>query len=137
MKLKYRQSVCKVILILAKKMNLKQNIKQKIISEALRNHIWIEKTNSKVELENFINRFKEKYIFSELIRISGQSDGGYLLPNNLKDISYCYSPGVSNTANFEKELSDKYNIKSFMVDGSVDKAPISDPNFQFLSKYIF
>ena len=136
MKLKYRQSVCKVILILAKKMNLKQNIKQKIISEALRNHIWIEKTNSKVELENFINRFKEKYIFSELIRIGGQSDGGYLLPNNLKDISYCYSPGVSNTANFEKELSDKYNIKSFMVDGSVDKAPISDPNFQFLSKYL-
>tara|TARA_Y100000589_G_C27119615_1_gene615820 strand:- start:503 stop:1321 length:819 start_codon:yes stop_codon:yes gene_type:complete len=117
-------------------MNLKQTIKQKIISEALRNHIWIEKTNSKVELENFINRFKEKYVFCELIRIGGQGDGGYLIPNNLKDISYCYSPGVDYTATFEKELSDKYNIKSFMADASVDKAPISGPNFQFLSKYL-
>ena len=117
-------------------MNLKYKIKEKIQHEAIKKHIWIEKAYSGMELENFIKRFKEKFISCELIRIGGHGDGGYLVPNNLKDISYCFSPGVSFTASFEKELSEKYNIKSFMVDASVDKPPISDPNFQFLSKYL-
>ena len=117
-------------------MNLKHRIISKIKSEAFKKHFWIEKTNAKSDLEHFISRFKEKYISCELIRVGGYSDGGYLVPNILKDISYCYSPGVSSKASFEKELSDKYNIKSFMADASVDKAPISDPNFQFLPKYL-
>ena len=117
-------------------MSLKHRIKSKIIFEAFKKHLWIENTSSKSDLEDFISRFKEKYISCQLIRVGGERDGGYLVPNILKDISYCYSPGVSFTASFEKELSDKYNIKSFMADASVDKAPISDPNFQFLPKYL-
>ena len=103
---------------------------------AFKQHIWVEKINSKIELENFINRFREKFISCELIRIGGNGDGGYLLPNILDDISYCYSPGVSFVASFEKELSDRYNIKSYMIDASVDKAPILDNNFEFLPKYL-
>lgn len=117
-------------------MRFKQKINQIIKSQALKKHIWIEKTNSKYELKKFINRFKEKFISCELIRIGSQGDGGYLVPKNLKDISYCYSPGVGFNACFEKELSDKYNIKSFMLDASVDEAPISGPNFEFLPKYL-
>ena len=118
-----------------KKLTIK-NIKDKIKFEAFKNHYWIEKTSSKYDLENFINRFKEKYISTELIRVGGEGDGGYLVPNILKNISYCYSPGVSFTASFEKELSEKYNIKSFMIDASVNKPPLSDSNFQFLPKYL-
>ncbi len=109
---------------------------QKIQEAAIKKHIWIERASSSLELEHFINRFKEKFISCELIRIGGESDGGYLVPNNIKDISYCFSPGVNVTASFEKELSEKYNIKSYMVDASVDRPPISDPNFQFLPKYL-
>ena len=58
------------------------------------------------------------------------------MPDNLKDISYCYSPGVSFIVSFEKELADRYDIKSYMLDASLDKAPISGSNFEFLSKYL-
>ena len=111
-------------------------IKERIKFEAFKNHYWIEKTSSKYDLENFINRFKEKYISTELIRVGEEGDGGYLVPNILKNISYCYSPGVDFTASFEKELSEKYNIKSFMIDASVNQPPLSDSNFQFLPKYL-
>jgi len=122
-------------MMILKKLNLNKII-EKIKFEAFKKHYWVEKTSSKYNLENFINRFKEKYISTELIRIGGEGDGGYLVPNILKNISYCYSPGVDFTASFEKELSEKYNIKSFMIDASVNKPPLSDSNFQFLPKYL-
>ena len=92
--------------------------------------------NSKRELEAFLSRFREKYISCDLVRIGGEGDGGYLHPNNLEEISYCYSPGVSHTAYFEKELSDRFNIKSFMADASVNESPILDDNIQFIPKFL-
>ena len=113
-------------------MHLKSKIRQALFKQ----HFWIEELNSKVELNNFLSRFREKFVPCELIRIGGEGDGGYLLPDNLRDITYCFSPGVSVIANFEKELSDKYNIKSFMIDASINKSPVSGLNFQFLQKYL-
>ena len=37
----------------------------------------------------------------DLIRIGGGRDGGYLLPDDLKGIQYCFSPGVGGLADFE------------------------------------
>ncbi len=108
----------------------------KIKGELLKNNIFVEKTTSKNDLENFISNFKKKYISCNLIRIGARGDGGYLLPNNLDDVDYCFSPGVSSLFEFEKELSDSYNIKSFMADGSVEGPQINENNFQFIKKFI-
>ena len=43
----------------------------------------------------------------ENIRIGGENDGGYIVPNDLKDIKYCFSPGVGTISKFEKELTQK------------------------------
>ena len=112
------------------------NIKSKIRQAAFKQHYWIEKLKSKDELKMFLKRFRENFISCELVRIGGADDGGYLHPNNLKEISYCYSPGVSFTSNFEKELSDTYNIKSFMADASIDEPPVSGQNFEFIQKFL-
>ena len=103
---------------------------------AFRNYYWLEKIDSKSELKRFLSRFREHYVPCDLIRIGGSSDGGYLLPNILDEIIYCFSPGVEYTANFEVELSEKYNIKSFMVDASVFQAPVTGSNFDFLPKFL-
>jgi len=87
-------------------------------------------------VEHFINRFKDKYIYSDLIRVGGDGDGGYLLPDNLKDVSFCFSPGVSTVALFEEEISEKYGIKSYMADASVEKSPIDNDNFTFIPKFL-
>ena len=103
---------------------------------ALRCNTLLEDLVTKKELNLFLSNFKKKYVSCELIRIGGKGDGGYLLPNILKDISYCFSLGVDNVANFENELAEKYNIKSFLADGSIERPPIENKKFKFIPKFI-
>jgi len=103
---------------------------------AFRNYYWVEKINSKPELKTFLHQFREHYVSCELIRVGGGADGGYLLPNILNDVIYCFSPGVEYTSDFEVELSEKYNIKSFMADASVLQPPVSSSDFEFIPKFL-
>lgn len=114
----------------------KINIKSKIRQALFKRHIWIEKIDSKAKLQKFLAQFRKNYVACDLIRIGGNGDGGYLLPNILDNISYCFSPGVGNTVNFEQQLSKKFNIKSFMADASVKQPPSFDNNFEFIPKYL-
>ena len=84
----------------------------------------------------FIDRFRENYAAVELIRVGDEGDGGYLLPDIFSDVRYCFSPGVSQIANFEKQLSERHGITCFMADASVSDTPVSDPNFAFLPKFL-
>lgn len=56
-----------------------------------------------------------------LIRIGGNADGSYLLPNDLEGITGCLSPGVNNFKDFEDELALKYAIPSDLIDASSDE----------------
>lgn len=71
----------------------------------------------------------------ELIRIGGEGDGGYLVPNDLSNIQRCFSPGVAAYAGFEEELGNM-GIRSFMADYSVDNPPIGNPNFHFEKRFL-
>ncbi|MDA9697200.1 FkbM family methyltransferase [Candidatus Pelagibacter sp.] len=70
-----------------------------------------------------INSFFEKlFIYwtgHDLVRVGEKGDGGYLVPNILHKVEYCLSPGVGPTSTFEDQLL-KYNIKSFLADGTVN-----------------
>lgn len=55
-----------------------------------------------------------------LIRIGGDRDGAYLLPDDLQGIKACFSPGVSNRKDFEDDLLNRYGIASHMCDYSSD-----------------
>jgi hypothetical protein len=70
------------------------------------------------KVKSFLKKIKIIDSGHELIRIGENTDGGYLLPNILDRIQYCFSPGVGNSTTFEDHLL-KYNIKSFLVDGTV------------------
>tara|TARA_B100001564_G_C20528285_1_gene618477 strand:+ start:64 stop:855 length:792 start_codon:yes stop_codon:yes gene_type:complete len=88
------------------------------------------------EIQNLINKLKPKKSEFNLIRIGSSADGGYLLPDDMEGIKYCFSPGVSDNSSFELELAKKYNIKSFLCDASVDKMPSQNKNLNFLKKHL-
>jgi hypothetical protein len=71
----------------------------------------------------------------ELIRIGGDADGGYLIPDDLKDIEVCFSPGVSSVADFESDLAVR-GISSFLADYSVDGPPVRNSLFHFEKKFL-
>lgn len=75
-----------------------------------------------------------------LLRIGGDSDGSYLLPDDLAGISACFSPGVNNTKIFEDHLADQYGIASHMCDKSSDpekfRTPLKEGKQTFIKKWL-
>ena len=70
-----------------------------------------------------------------LIRIGGDADGGYLVPDDLSGIKTCFSPGVSDYAGFEEGLAAR-GIRSFMADYSVEGPPVPNALFHFEKKHL-
>ncbi len=71
-----------------------------------------------------------------LIRLGAAYDGGYLIPEDLSSINYCFSPGVSDMADFELDCARIYGMPIFMCDHTVESSPIKHPLFHFLKKGI-
>jgi hypothetical protein len=71
----------------------------------------------------------------DMVRIGGDGDGGYLVPDDLVGIEYCFSPGVNTCAEFEGQLADR-GIRSFLADYSVDSPPVDRPEFIFDRKFL-
>ena len=85
-----------------------------------------------VKLLHALKPVKTKY---DLIRVGGAHDGGYLLPDDLSGISICFSPGVAETATFEKDLLAR-GIRSHLADASVDSVPDDLPVLSFEKKFL-
>ncbi len=70
-----------------------------------------------------------------LMRVGGEGDGGYLVPDDLDGITACFSPGVAGVADFESDLATR-GIRCFLADYSVDAPPVTNPLFDFEKKYL-
>lgn len=90
---------------------------------------------SEAEVLALIAKLKPVDCGIELIRIGGDRDGGYLVPDDLDGIEYCFSPGVSTIADFENQLADR-GIHSFLADYSVEAPPIARSEFTFDKKFL-
>ena len=93
-------------------------------------------SNDKIDVKKFLKRNRPLKTNINLIRIGSKIDGGYLLPNDFKEIKFCFSPGVSNNSDFEFNLFEKFGIKSFLADYSVDGPPIKSDAFFFKKIFI-
>lgn len=72
----------------------------------------------KVLEENFLSFFKPKPIPMHLVRVGGNRDGAYLVPEDFTGVDACFSPGVATYKSFEDELANTWRIRSHMVDFS-------------------
>ena len=92
-------------------------------------------SSTQLDVLSFIKKLRPIKTNYPLIRIGGACDGGYIVPNNLSEISALYSPGVANNSNFELELAKK-GIKCYLIDYSVDKAAADHENIRFDKKFL-
>ena len=83
----------------------------------------------------FLTTIRPESQIKEFIRIGSDHDGGYLVPDYLEGIKYCYSPGVSNNSDFEDQLT-KYGIECYLADYSVNGPAKENPLFRFTKKYL-
>jgi len=72
----------------------------------------------------------------ELIRLGPNSDGGYLIPNDLEGVELCISPGTGSETGFETELL-KWQINSVLIDKDHSGAPAQMPeNSVFINRFV-
>ena len=92
--------------------------------------IHAERLTPRSDLVELVKLLRPHRLGIDLIRLGGAHDGGYLLPNDLVGIRYCFSPGVGPVAAFESDLLEK-GIFSYLADHSVDGPPASLRQFHF------
>ena len=68
------------------------------------------------EIRQFIKNLSPKTVGHDLIRIGCDTDGGYLVPDDLEGIQACFSSYGTRNSSFEKMLAVQYGIKSFIAD---------------------
>lgn len=79
-------------------------------------NLYIEKKTSKKDISRVLKKLLPYNIDQDLIRLGDQNDGGYLIPNDIEGIKKNYSAGIGNLSKFERDLQEKYSIKSYMLD---------------------
>ena len=102
----------------------------------LEQKIFLHKATVTETLRNFVARFRKNYRAVELLRVGPKFDGGYLVPDILNEIDFCFSAGVGHTSDFEKDLYSNYRIRSFMLDASVDFPRLKGDFFEFEKKFL-
>lgn len=117
------------------KNDVKQQIRRHVVPWMLDKDILLTRTMSRQTIIDFLARVRPVQTEHALIRIGGEVDGGYLLPDDLSGIRHCFSPGVSEVADFELDLA-KRGVQCFLADYSVDAPPRQHPNFVFDKKFL-
>lgn len=70
-----------------------------------------------------------------LVRIGGDRDGAYLVPDDLDGITALFSPGVEDRATFEQYFADR-GVPCYLADASVTRAPVEHPLFHFEPRFL-
>ena len=86
-------------------------------------------------VRNVLRSLRPRDCGKGLVRIGGSADGGYLVPNDLEGIEYCFSPGVGRTATFENHLAG-LGIRSFLADYTVDLPPEDHSEYSFDKRFL-
>jgi len=88
---------------------------------------------SKNSLDKLIKKLFIYDTSHNLVRLGSKKDGGYLVPDVLNKVKYCFSPGVGPSTSFEEQLK-KYNIISFLADSTVEDPSNKSIKYDFVKK---
>jgi hypothetical protein len=125
---------------------LRRNLERRILRfrrtlSVLANHL-ISRSNAFVtsktdtsSLRRLISSLSPVATDKQLVRFGPPGDGGYLIPDDLRGIEACFSPGVSVVSGFEKQCAEA-GMAVYLADASVESAVESHPRFAFTKKFI-
>lgn len=119
-----------------KKYRIFRKIARLLKGPLARRSVYIDRMVEPQYLFDLAKKLRPQKTKFELIRIGGDGDGGYLLPDDLDDIAACFSPGVAETATFEIDLLQKKGINSHLADYEVNKPPMNFKPSSFTKKYV-
>jgi len=111
--------------------------KLKILSNQILNRFGLNVDTSvkSSEIQDLLDLLKVKDISIPSIRIGSDNDGGYVVPDVLDNIGYCFSFGISDNCDLENQMAD-CGMQVYAIDGSIEGLPTKNKNIHFTKKYI-
>lgn len=100
------------------------------------NGVYVENATSAKRLQQLADTLRPVKTCFPLVRMGTMHDGGYLIPDDLAEISACFSPGVDMNSSFELDLLRKHGIGSHLADFSVDGPPANFHPKSFTKKFL-
>lgn len=100
------------------------------------NGVYVENATPAQRLQQLAQAIRPVKTHLPLIRVGSAHDGGYLVPDDFKGISACFSPGVEVNSSFELDLLQKTGIGSHLADYSVDGPPANFKPKSFIKKFL-
>jgi hypothetical protein len=110
-------------------------IQHSIRNLLLQRGVFLSKLADHSQVKELLDKLAPHETDKKLVRIGGEGDGGYLIPDDLQGIDYCFSPGVAKLAKFESDLASR-GISSFLADYSVERPPVESNMFYFEKRYL-
>jgi len=95
----------------------------------------IVRSSTQKDFHQFLSLLQPQKSKFPLVRVGGQNDGGYLIPDDLDGLDAIYSPGVAESSDFEAYFSSQ-GLWCFLADNSVDLPPIHNDKIFFEKKHI-
>lgn len=77
------------------------------------------------EQSKILEFFRPKSSPRPLMRVGGEGDGAYLVPEDFDGVTDCFSPGVADAKTFEDQLLLDYGIRSHLLDRSAEPSGLS------------
>ena len=108
------------------------------LRDSLRGRIgfYITRMAPREDIAALVRRMWAYDLGAPLIRVGGDGDGGYLIPDDLAGVEHCFSPGVGEEASFEKALMRRGVRSCFLADYSVDSPPVGLDSASFVKKFV-
>ena len=100
------------------------------------NGVYVENATPAQRLQQLAQAIRPVKTHLPLIRVGSAHDGGYLVPDDFKGISACFSPGVEVNSSFELDLFQRTGIGSHLADYSVDGPPANFKPKSFIKKFL-
>lgn len=82
------------------------------------------------QTQAIFDQLKPYKIDLPFIRIGGDGDGGYVMPDDLEGLGGSYSPGVSDTFTFDLDIAMR-GVPCYLADASVDGVKTNHPKICF------
>lgn len=108
-----------------------------VISRGLRNRLRVASrlAPGTETIKTFFDLLRPVITSEQLVRIGGDGDGGYLVPDALDGIASVISPGVGPSSSFELEFA-RRGIECLLFDGTVECPPDSHENIRFFKEML-
>jgi len=114
---------------------MRQTLKAVLVTVLAKVRVFPTPMTAKSSIQELLRKLRPLRSPKPLIRLGPNGDGGYVVPDDLTNVSACFSPGVSDVSGFEKDCANR-GMKVFLADKSVDGPAEPDRAFHFSKKYL-